>query len=353
MGKFVSFLAAHSRAYILALGQLAKKCDSQKMGWLRPEGHLVSRVQSNRRAASVIPTTIASNAARQKDIAADEASARQTAIPRSPTGWIARTWRRFDRFSLPIGSLAVAGAVLACVLTTSSAFGQGGRNGHGTDGGRADTDQRNALSDGSRRSRSSLPQPVLTPHCGQYLTTPSATYELVFTLLQLRIFAYDKSMTPQDVKNLRVQLTLTVPGENDPRRIAFQYVAAAPGSGEQDYLAAPFDFGQMRDKEVPLTIEFILPDRRQPVSFSPLFTKAAIRPYVAQVQLIATDRRRAAQQRVCPVSGDVLGSKGPMVKVLIGEHPLYLCSKDCIVAVKQSPEKYLPPVNPPTAGQSM
>ena len=33
------------------------------------------------------------------------------------------------------------------------------------------------------------------------------------------------------------------------------------------------------------------------------------------------------RQRVCPVSGDVLTSRGPVVKVLVGDYPLYLCCR--------------------------
>jgi hypothetical protein len=61
------------------------------------------------------------------------------------------------------------------------------------------------------------------------------------------------------------------------------------------------------------------------------------------------DRDAALRQRVCPVSGEALGSKGPGVKMLIGEFPLYLCREGCIDAVRQSPDKYLPQPHLPAA----
>jgi len=239
-----------------------------------------------------------------------------------------------------------------CAGAASEAFAQSGGGGQGTGDGATTpgTEQRPAPSDVDRSDAPPPPQSLLTPHCGQYLTTPTDTYEVVFTLFQLRVYAYDKAMRPQNAKHLRVQLTLTVPGEDDVRRIPFQYVAASAGSGEQAYLAASFDFARLGDKEVPLMLEFFSPDRRHPVSFSPLFTRGSLRPYVAHVEATEADRNRMAQQRVCPVSGDALGSKGQTVKILVGEHPLYLCSKECIVAVKRSPEKYLPQPKPPAAG---
>ena len=71
------------------------------------------------------------------------------------------------------------------------------------------------------------------------------------------------------------------------------------------------------------------------------------RPYVAQVLLRKVDAPAVLRQRICPVSGDVLGSRGRVVKVLIGEYPLYLCGEDCLAAVQQEPQKFLPP--PPEA----
>ena len=59
------------------------------------------------------------------------------------------------------------------------------------------------------------------------------------------------------------------------------------------------------------------------------------------------DAAAVARQRVCPVSGDVLGSRGRVVKVLIGEYPLYLCDEECLPAVRQEPQKFLPPPNRP------
>lgn len=143
-------------------------------------------------------------------------------------------------------------------------------------------------------------------------------------------------------------MSLQVPGESKSRRIPFQYVANPPVASGQDYVVAVFDVAELNDKETPITVEFSdLPNHRHPTaSFTPVFTIAMCRRYVVRVLPTKADTDAARRQRVCPVDGDVLGSRGPAVKVLIGEYPLYLCSEDCIAAVRETPEKYLPPQQP-------
>ena len=122
--------------------------------------------------------------------------------------------------------------------------------------------------------------------------------------------------------------------------IVFQYAVLPPGWGEQDYVAASFDLSQLPGNETPITFTFTgLPDRQHPTaSFTPVFTPSKIRPYIAQVLPTEADRNGILQQRICPVDGLGLGSKGPVVKLLIGERPLYLCCKECIAAVRQAGE---------------
>ncbi len=245
----------------------------------------------------------------------------------------------------------IGGSLWVVTLLASAAWAQVGMGGRGGGGRPRGGPPDNRSSTPSSYYRGTTPPPrqaILTPHCGQYLTDGHC-YELVLTMSQARIYVYDKSLNPQTARNLHAQLSLQVPGERDIRRIPFQYAPLPPGLAVQDCVVANFDFGQLGDQEVPLTIAmFDLPGRSQPTtSFTPLFTKDAIRPYVAEVALTEADRAGVLRQRVCPVSGDVLGSKGRIVKLLIGEVPLYVCSQDCLRAIRQSPQQYLP--HPPLA----
>jgi Cu(I)/Ag(I) efflux system membrane fusion protein len=58
-------------------------------------------------------------------------------------------------------------------------------------------------------------------------------------------------------------------------------------------------------------------------------------------ELSADDRAAAEKQRVCPVSGSVLGSDGKPVKVMVKGKTVYLCCADCEEAITKDPDKYL------------
>ena len=156
------------------------------------------------------------------------------------------------------------------------------RERHGGGGG---SDQSHSPASYYKGAKPTAPAAFLTVHAGKYLVTRSSEYEWVIMPLQMRVYGFDDSLKPMSTKDIRVELTVQLPAENRPSHIVFQYVAA--GAGEQDYLVAPFDTKQLRDKETPMTLDLSnLPDRKQPTaSFSPVFTPERIRPYVAQVLL--------------------------------------------------------------------
>ena len=251
----------------------------------------------------------------------------------------------------------IGASVCACILTASVSFGQGGGMGGGKGGGgrhgAGSNDRRSSPSDYYRGSTPPPSQVVLTPHGGQYLNTDSNVYELVFMPLQARIYVYDKSLQPVSARDVHAQMSMQLPGQRDICRIPFQYIATPPAAAEQDYVVAVFDVSQLHDKETPITFELSsLSDRRHPpATFTPLWSRSKVRPYVARVLPRKADLDGVMRQRTCPVCGDVLGSKskGPVVKLLIGEYVLYVCGEDCMAAVSQTPEKYLP--QPPVTGR--
>ena len=204
--------------------------------------------------------------------------------------------------------------------------------------------------------RGSTPPPsqvVLTPHGGQYLNTDSNVYELVFMPLQARIYVYDKSLQPLSARDVHAQMSMQLPGQSGLCRIPFQYVATPPAAAQQDYVVAVFDVSQLHDKETPITFELSsLSDRRHPTAtFTPLWSRSKVRPYVARVLPRKADLDGVMRQRICPVCGEVLGSKGPVFKLLIGEYVLYVCGENCMAAVSETPEKYLPQPQMPVTGR--
>jgi len=58
-------------------------------------------------------------------------------------------------------------------------------------------------------------------------------------------------------------------------------------------------------------------------------------------ELSADDRAAAEKQRVCPVSGEVLGAMGKPYKVSIKGQTVFLCCPACEKELLENPDKYL------------
>jgi YHS domain-containing protein len=52
------------------------------------------------------------------------------------------------------------------------------------------------------------------------------------------------------------------------------------------------------------------------------------------------DKTLIARQKVCPVTGEPLGSMGPPFKVVVNGRTVFLCCKGCEKKIRQNPEKY-------------
>jgi hypothetical protein len=53
------------------------------------------------------------------------------------------------------------------------------------------------------------------------------------------------------------------------------------------------------------------------------------------------DRALAEKQKVCPVSGEALGTMGPPKKMSIGGHDVFICCQGCEKELTSEPDKYL------------
>jgi YHS domain-containing protein len=62
-------------------------------------------------------------------------------------------------------------------------------------------------------------------------------------------------------------------------------------------------------------------------------------------QLSEEDRALAEKQRICPVSGQPLGSMGVPVKVTVKGQDVFLCCEGCKEAIEKDPDTYLAKLN--------
>lgn len=65
----------------------------------------------------------------------------------------------------------------------------------------------------------------------------------------------------------------------------------------------------------------------------------------ALAQLSEADRAMAEKQKVCPVSGEPLGSMGKPYKVTVKGQDVFLCCPGCESEIKAEPDKYLAKLN--------
>jgi YHS domain-containing protein len=64
-------------------------------------------------------------------------------------------------------------------------------------------------------------------------------------------------------------------------------------------------------------------------------------PAKGLAELSEADAALAKKQRVCPVSGEVLGAMGKPYKVMIKGKTVFLCCSGCEAALRKHPDKYL------------
>jgi hypothetical protein len=57
------------------------------------------------------------------------------------------------------------------------------------------------------------------------------------------------------------------------------------------------------------------------------------------------DRQSAQRQRICPVSGEPLGSMGEPIKLEVEGREVWICCAGCETAVRKEPEKHLAKLN--------
>ena len=61
----------------------------------------------------------------------------------------------------------------------------------------------------------------------------------------------------------------------------------------------------------------------------------------ALAALSPADRQAALEQKICPVSGEPLGSMGTPRKITVEGREVFICCEQCDEAIRKNPEEYL------------
>ena len=73
---------------------------------------------------------------------------------------------------------------------------------------------------------------------------------------RFRIYLFDNERKPLSARDVHAQMTLQLPRENGPRRLAFQYVILPSAATDQDYVMAVLDIRPLQDRETSVTLDF-------------------------------------------------------------------------------------------------
>lgn len=171
------------------------------------------------------------------------------------------------------------------------------------------------------------------PHGGTLQSASGVQLESVVVAEGIRVFAYDSQGAPLDARSARGVAVLQIKG--DAKRYRYDLFPDATKSGGANSLAVAVDLRRIAGMPVSIEMQLVgLPG----ASRGPLRVVAQAAVPMTETQRVAA---AIADQKVCPVSGQALGSMGDPIAVPIGEKAVYVCCQGCVAAVQNEPAKYL------------
>jgi hypothetical protein len=193
-------------------------------------------------------------------------------------------------------------------------------------------------------------RPKVTPSArgGTLVTTERHEFEVFFYKTGVRVFSKSTADPPADPPNPGGTVTFRLPGV--PRPYIYPLKGAtSPPSLKTVSLDLGIDLSRVPTAGTEVAIEltglddlqedrasFTLPFRLVPPPKPPA-------PVLVAVKATQGEQSSINAQRVCPVSGEPLGSAGTPIKVLLGARSAYLCCEGCLKEVRANPDKFLAP----------
>lgn len=179
-------------------------------------------------------------------------------------------------------------------------------------------------------------------HGGTVAKTPHYQFEAVFTRRGLKVFPSNQKGQPLNASRLAGTATFYHP--NSPRPWFTRPLRAAVASPGRAPAALGLNLDLSRVPAEGAKVAFAirgLPDPTEPnATFTIPFTfRQAGEITVAKAT--QADVKALAAQRVCPVSGEDLGSMGAPLKVTRGDRSTFLCCEGCLKKLQADPDKYL------------
>jgi hypothetical protein len=146
------------------------------------------------------------------------------------------------------------------------------------------------------------------------------------------IFVFDRDGQPVKLRDVRGRIAFVFAADQRTFRYDIYSPGGAAPSPNRLYLAV--DLSRVPDRGVSVDVVLQGLDQR-PIEFATPFQRTQT------VEQIAIQR-----QRICPVSGKLLGSMGKPVKVSIDKRDVYVCCAGCASPLQKNPKVHLAKLAP-------
>lgn len=171
-------------------------------------------------------------------------------------------------------------------------------------------------------------QLAIGPNGGSLKQAGSLRLETVVSQTGIHMFVYDSDGNPVSVQAGRGAASLRVDGYAK----RYRYDLLPDGKGG---LTVSVNLSKIAGRQIEVDIQlFGLPGlERSGVQLTEVATIPASETQMASAAI--------ARQKICPVSGNLLGSMGDPISVDVGGVRVFVCCAGCVEAVKADPGKYL------------
>ena len=180
--------------------------------------------------------------------------------------------------------------------------------------------------------------PEQGPHGGTLTAAGDMKIETAVEPGGIRLYAFDSAGQPLDLRNARGVASLQLKGV--AKRYRYDLYPEVRKDQSAESLAVSVDLSRVTGQAGELTFQLVglTGDRRRPTTFSTEF----VGPQTEAQQTAAA----IAKQKVCPVSGQPLGSMGDPIAVTKGDQTLYVCCAGCVQKAKANFATYLKKLEP-------
>lgn len=178
-------------------------------------------------------------------------------------------------------------------------------------------------------------------HGGSLASSGNYQFEVVFKEDGLAVYPHGPSITPMALTQMSGQAFFLMPGASQYSR-PYTLRPAAGRAGPADSLALTVDLTRVPASGARVTLRvFGLPDPATPRAEFTVPFALADSGALTVAKATKVDEPAIARLKLCPVSGEELGSMGGPLKVSRGGSATFLCCQGCLGKLEADPDKYL------------